>query len=247
MYSPGPVGYQIHIKRRRPGLIVVLTLTIIGVAVLILNISGIEYKNFITGLNKNTVFENDQTPIVEKSLVLHAIEVKRNHLQIGKLGIAIPHEVERENKIVYIEPDQNTDHPNNPGTTISGSGNEGVSDLDQGKTETPFSQPEYFSFGMGSPGTRTTKETLKGVVNDTTMQTKSVFYVIVSSVDTKELAEKQKDKFVKISAESGYVYVPSLNKYRIYIGYNSNLKEATSRSKSFQNNYPSYKPWIWKN
>jgi hypothetical protein len=247
MYSTGPVGYQIHIKKRRPGLIVFLTITIIGLVALILNKAGFDYKNTLSSLYENTSVETDQSPIVDERLGLIAIEGEMNNQQIGKLGLPIPHEVEIKNKIVYNESNRNTDHPKNSGTIISGSINEEVSDLGQGKTETPFSQPEYFSFGIGSSGTKTTNEALKEIENDTTRQSKLLFYVIVSSVDTKELAEKQKEKFMKMSAQSGYVYVPSLNKYRVYIGYYSNLKEATSKSKSFQNNYPSYKPWIWKN
>jgi hypothetical protein len=121
------------------------------------------------------------------------------------------------------------------------------SDTPENHANNSFSEIEYFNFGISTSDMNSPIEKIAKISPDSVKKDKTWFYVIVSSVETKERAEQQIIKFQKISSQSDFIYIPSLNKYRIYIGKYSSMKEASIKTNAFVKQHPDIKPWIWKN
>ncbi len=241
MYNPGSVGYQVHIRRKRPGLIIFIIFIISGTVSFISFKADIKFSHISTFFIDKSKKEDNSNP----KNVLPEIDAK-SYRSIASLSPAKFGSINIPGKEVVNEPIL-IDSKVSVILNTSENKRKQESDTLKKPTETIFSETEYFNFGIGTSGMNNSNQENIMVSPDSVKYKKTWFYVIVSSVDTKETADQQKNKFIQLFPLCDYIYIPSLNKYRIYIGKYSSMKEASIKSNAFMKQYPAIKPWIWKN
>lgn len=255
MNSP-PIGYRSRIRRKWPR--VVIPVIIILVAVIAIYILIPDFNKFIdiiASINNNEV---EEITVSNKSNdTIQATDSEESISFFNERPVT--EEPKEEDPVVFEEIKENIDSYSSEQKPVSdpeiksekeiaGISSANVSDEKkhaESGSNTIETEKNYFE----NENLRSVSDKLEEEPKsekDTFELKKDKYYIIVSSVESKEAAGRQQKKFLAVSVKTDVIYVPSNNRYRLSLGTYSSLKEASAKSKTFHIKHPAYKTWIWK-
>lgn len=234
-----PIGYSTKIRKKRPGpFLVILVIISLALSIYFLITEYSNYKDFTSLLGEEKIekeiIDKNEAPIIQT--------IRKN----DEWGVTEGEEVDKkeqkeksEHKPVKVKAEVNsadTKDTNKENLALAGD-NKNVENSKTDITKEVEQIPE--------------KEKLEEIEDlsekkDVSSEVKKKYHIIISSVDSKEAANKQQEKFKNMSVNTSVIHVPKENRYRISLGAYVNMKEATIASESFRSKYPDYKTWIWK-
>lgn len=246
------IGYHSKKRRKWPRVIVLVFIIFIAfISIILLKPDFNNLKKFYASSDKNELTEipesnksndiinandtQDNTSYLNEKL--DTKEPNQEDLSIIKENFDNSSEQKFNSSLKIVE---NKDTLNLSSEKISEKKTDAKSDSNTIKKEKVYLETENLKSGLNK-----LEEESKSA-EDTFELKNDKYYIIISSVDSKEAADKQQQKFLNMSVKTDVIYVPSNNRYRISLGNYTNFKEASAKSKAFQSKYPAYKTWVWK-
>lgn len=246
------IGYHSKINRKRPiAIILVLIILLAVIIIFLLKPDFNNLKEFYASYDKNELIEIPESNKSNEILQANDIEEDISNFD-EKLGT---NELNKENPVIVeeiidisseqkfkssLKTIEDKDTLNLSSENISEKKTDAKSDSNTIKKEKNYVETENLKTILNNLEEESKSE------EDTFELKKDKYYIIISSVNSKEAAEKQQKKFLDMSVKTDVIYVPSNNRYRISLGTYSNFKNASAKSKAFQSKYPAYKTWVWK-
>ncbi|MCD4795044.1 MAG: SPOR domain-containing protein [Bacteroidales bacterium] len=251
-----PIGY--HSKIRRKWYRVIIPVMIILLTVFVIYLFKQDFNNLKDLFALFDKTEVEEAPLINKSNdIIQVTDTGENISYFNERHVT--DKLKEEDTVIFEEIKENIDNYSSEQKSVSDpeiksekeivnlssvnvpdGKKHGESDSNTIETEKNYFETENLRSVFDKP-----EEEMKSD-KDTTKLKKDKYYIIVSSVKSKEAAEKQQKKFLAISVKTDVIYVQSNNRYRISLGTFSSFKEASAKSKAFQSKHPNYKTWIWK-
>lgn len=248
-----PIGYRSKIRRKRPGLIIfALIVLIAGITLILFNVDLNNLKDFYVSSNEEELTQIPSTVTVKSNNTIQVNDTIENNSYINKNLVSneqIPED------LIFPEEIKETDDTSNEqilklnqeifkdkkDVTVIDTKKEANVDSDSNaikkeKNNLESKNLRSISDKSADPNSEDIKSELK----------KDKYHIIISSVESKEAAEKQQKIFSAMSIKTDIIYIPSKNRYRLSLGTFSSFKEASSKSKTFQSKHTDYKTWVWK-
>ncbi len=97
-----------------------------------------------------------------------------------------------------------------------------------------------------NPGNNVKPENNNNSSGDFLNSQKGKFYLIIGSLPTQKLADKESRRLKKMGINSSII-AAGKNKYRLSIGEFDNSREATAFYEDFHTKYKNINPWLWEN
>jgi hypothetical protein len=240
-----PIGYSSRIKRKGPGPVVaVLVIIALGLSIYFFITEYSRYKEVTASLTDST----DGGP---ESQGFRSGDTTGDEWTVTEFD-----EEKKEEKVEEEEVDKSDSLVNEIDTTLTAdlANNAPVKKIAEGEKEKLGSLKTKSENSEVEKKEKVVEE--KKLSSAPTTDNKSKlgktepipgnYYIIISSVDTKSAAEKQKEKYNSLSLKTEIIYISKQNRYRLSIGRYSTMQQASTASKDIKSKHPDHKTWIWK-